>query len=187
MKRAGWERAGDPLTPGSSRLAPHPRERGTGSAGTREQATEPGGSREGFGEKASDGRAAAAVRWRSCGTADRLLRSETKDPAETTASEPEAMPNSPSANKALRKALKRRELNRPQRSALRTAIKKVRKAVDAKDEAGAKDAFRVAVKKLDQAADKNLIHKNTAARTKSRLSALLKRTFRPEKAAQAAG
>lgn len=97
------------------------------------------------------------------------------------------MPNSPSAKKALRKSLKRRELNRPQRTALRTAIKKVRKAVEAKDEAAAKDAFRFAVKKLDQGADKNLIHKNTAARTKSRLSALLKKTFNPEKVAQPAG
>jgi small subunit ribosomal protein S20 len=74
-------------------------------------------------------------------------------------------------------------MNRPQRTALRTAIKKVRKLVEAKDEGGAKDAFRVAVKKLDQSADKELIHKNTAARTKSRLSALLKKTFNPEKAA----
>lgn len=98
------------------------------------------------------------------------------------------MPNSPSAKKSLRKSLKRREMNRPQRTALRTAVKKVRKLVEAKDEAGAKDAFRVAVKKLDQSADKSLIHKNTAARVKSRLSALLKKTFNPERvAAKAAG
>ncbi|MGC1273591.1 MAG: 30S ribosomal protein S20 [Planctomycetaceae bacterium] len=97
------------------------------------------------------------------------------------------MPNSPSAKKALRKSLKKRELNRPQRSALRTAVKKVRKAVEAQDETAAKDAFRVAVKRLDQSADKDLIHKNTAARTKSRLSALLKKTFNADKAAQPAG
>jgi len=97
------------------------------------------------------------------------------------------MPNSPSAKKSLRKSLKRRDLNRSQRSALRTAVKKVRKAAEAKDEATAREAFAVAVKKLDQSADKHLIHKNTAARTKSRLSALLKRTFNPEKVANAAG
>jgi small subunit ribosomal protein S20 len=96
------------------------------------------------------------------------------------------MPNSPSAKKALRKSLARRERNRPQRSALRTAIKKVRKAVEAQDEGAAREAFRFAVKKLDQAADKNLIHKNAAARTKSRLSSLLKKTFNPEKVAQPA-
>ena len=97
------------------------------------------------------------------------------------------MPNSPSAKKALRKSLKRRDLNRPQRTALRTAIKKVRRLVEAKDEAGAKEAFRLAVKKLDQSADKELVHKNTAARVKSRLSALMKKTFNPEKVAQPAG
>ena len=96
------------------------------------------------------------------------------------------MPNSPSAKKALRKSLTRRDQNRPQRTALRTAVKKVRKAVEAKDEAGARDAFKVAVKKLDQSADKELIHKNTAARVKSRLSALLRKTFNPDKAAKAA-
>lgn len=96
------------------------------------------------------------------------------------------MPNSPSAKKSLRKSLKRRDINRPQRTALRTAVKKVRKLVEANDEAGAKDAFRLAVKKLDQAGDKSLIHKNTAARVKSRLSALLKKTFSPEKVAKAA-
>jgi len=95
------------------------------------------------------------------------------------------MPNSPSAKKSLRKSLKRRDINRPQRTALRTAIKKVRKLVEAGDEAGAKEAFRFAVKKLDQSADKDLVHKNTAARVKSRLSALLKKTFNPEKVAAA--
>ncbi len=91
------------------------------------------------------------------------------------------MPNSPSAKKALRQSLTRRDRNRPQRSALRTAIKKVRKSVEANEEQAARDAFRAAVSQLDTAADKNLIHKNAAARTKSRLSALLKKTFNPDK------
>ena len=96
------------------------------------------------------------------------------------------MPNSPSAKKSLRKSLKRREENRPKRTALRNAIKKARKAVEAKEEAPAVEAFRFAVKKLDQAAAKHLIHKNTAARVKSRLSALMKKTFAPEKVNQPA-
>jgi len=66
-------------------------------------------------------------------------------------------------------------------------VKKVRKACEAQDEVGAKDAFRAAVKKLDESADKILIHKNSAARVKSRLSALLKKTFNPDKVAQPAG
>lgn len=83
------------------------------------------------------------------------------------------MPNTPSAKKALRQSEKRRLHNRAQRSALRTAVKKVRTAVEANDPAGANEAFRLATKKLDQAAAKNLIHKNTASRTKSRLSKLI--------------
>ena len=87
------------------------------------------------------------------------------------------MPNTANAKKALRQSERRRLRNRSNRSALRTTVKKVRVAVEAKDETVAREAFRVACKKLDQAAAKNLIHKNTAARTKSRLSKLLKTTF----------
>ena len=59
-----------------------------------------------------------------------------------------------------------------QRSALRTTIKKFRAAVDTGDREAVDAAFRQATKKLDQAAAKNLIHKNKAARTKSRLAGL---------------
>lgn len=91
----------------------------------------------------------------------------------------EKMPNTRSAKKALRKSQKRRLLNRSQRSSLRTTIKKFRTAAAAGDAEAAESAFRLAVKSLDQAAAKNLIHKNTAARTKSRLSKL-----RPAKSAE---
>ena len=83
------------------------------------------------------------------------------------------MPNTTSAKKALRQNAKRRLQNRSQRSALRTAVKKARLAVTAGGEE-ATEALRLATKRLDQAAAKNLIHKNTAARTKSRLSKLAK-------------
>lgn len=81
------------------------------------------------------------------------------------------MPVTKSAKRALRKSLVRRDRNRAQRSALRTAIKKCRAAAGTPE---ADEAFRTAVKKLDQAAARNLIHANTAARTKSRLSKALK-------------
>ncbi|GAB4144167.1 MAG: 30S ribosomal protein S20 [Planctomycetaceae bacterium] len=84
------------------------------------------------------------------------------------------MPNSISAKKALRKSEKRRAENRSKRSTLRTVIKKCRLAAESGDKAAIDAAFRLAVKKLDQAAAKNLIHKNAAARTKSRLSKLCK-------------
>ena len=83
------------------------------------------------------------------------------------------MPNSRSAKKSLRKSLKRRTINRSQRSTLRTTVKRVRLAADAGDAEGAESALRIATKKLDQAAAKHLIHKNAAARTKSRLARLV--------------
>lgn len=83
------------------------------------------------------------------------------------------MPNTPTAKKALRQNEKHRLLNRSQRSALRTAIKKVRVAAAGTDAAAAEEAFRQVTKKLDQAAAKHLIHKNAAARTKSRLAKLV--------------
>ena len=86
------------------------------------------------------------------------------------------MPNTASAKKALRQNQKRRLLNRSQRSALRTVIKKFRTTAAGDDPDNAQTAFRLVVKRIDQAAAKGLIHKNTAARTKSRLSKLLPRT-----------
>ena len=87
------------------------------------------------------------------------------------------MPNTSSAKKELRKSRSRRLRNRAQRSSLRTAIKKVRTAVAAQDREGAQEALRAASKRLDQAASKNLIHRNAAARTKSRLAKAIKTTF----------
>lgn len=87
------------------------------------------------------------------------------------------MPNTSSAKKALRQNQKRRQLNRSQRSALRTIVKKCREAAAGDDAEAAQNAFRLAVKRLDQAAAKGLIHKNMAARTKSRLSKLVKESF----------
>lgn len=84
------------------------------------------------------------------------------------------MPNTTSAKKALRQSQARRLRNRSQRSALRTVIKKCREAAQGEDTKAAEDAFRLAVKRLDQAAAKHLIHSNAASRTKSRLSKLLK-------------
>jgi small subunit ribosomal protein S20 len=67
----------------------------------------------------------------------------------------------------MRKSLAANDRNRASRSQLRTAIKKVRAAATAKD---AEVAFTEAVRLLDRAGRKNLVHKNTANRTKSRLA-----------------
>ena len=84
------------------------------------------------------------------------------------------MPNTNSAKKALRQSTKRRLHNRTQRSALRKTVKTCRSLAESGDKEAAEAAFRTACRKLDQAAAKNLIHKNKAARTKSRLSKLVK-------------
>ena len=82
------------------------------------------------------------------------------------------MPHTTSAKKALRQSIKRRDLNRAQRSSLRTLLKKFDKSLtDAEVSAEARDElFREVTKQLDQSAAKHLIHKNKAARTKSRLA-----------------
>lgn len=84
------------------------------------------------------------------------------------------MPNTASAKKRLRQNDKRRQLNRTLRSRMRTQLRRVREAVAEGDGEKARTEFRVATKRLDQAASKNLIHKNAAARSKSRLNKLVK-------------
>ena len=80
------------------------------------------------------------------------------------------MPNLISAKKRMRQSEKRNELNRKKRSAVRTAEKKIVKAVDANklDEANA--AYQTYSSLIDKAAKTNIYHKNTAARKKSRLA-----------------
>lgn len=87
------------------------------------------------------------------------------------------MPNTANAKKAMRQADKRRLHNRTLRTTLRNIIKKCRLAIAAGEPEAAKTAFQAAVKKLDQSVAKNLIHRNTAARTKSRLSKAMKTKF----------
>ena len=82
------------------------------------------------------------------------------------------MPKIKSAKKAMRQARTRTERNKAQRSSLRTALKRVRAAASA-DAAAA--AYALAARLLDRAARKGLIHRNVAARQKSRLAALVKR------------
>ena len=78
-----------------------------------------------------------------------------------------------SALKANRQNIKRRELNRQMRSRLRTALKAIRASLDAKDLTGAKAALSRTVSIVDKMATKGIVHRNTAARYKSRLSSRL--------------
>jgi len=82
--------------------------------------------------------------------------------------------NSPSAKKRARQAIGRRSRNASQRSLVRTMIKKVVAAIDASDVDTAKTAYAAAVPVIDRMANKNIIHKNKAARHKSRLNEKIK-------------
>ena len=84
------------------------------------------------------------------------------------------MANSAQARKRARQAVKQRSHNMSLRSTLRTAIKKVQKAVDAGDKTAAQAVFKESQGIIDSISDKKIIHKNKAARHKSRLSAAIK-------------
>ncbi|TAL74087.1 MAG: 30S ribosomal protein S20 [Rhodanobacter sp.] len=81
------------------------------------------------------------------------------------------MANIKSAKKRVRQSEQRRLRNVSARSMVRSALKKVIKAIDAKDKTAATAAFAVAQPLLDRYASRGLIHKNNAARHKSRLNA----------------
>lgn len=81
------------------------------------------------------------------------------------------MANSPQARKRARQAEKSRQQNASMRSMLRTSIKKVLKALSAGEKGQAEEAYKAAVPMIDRMASKGIIHKNKAARHKSRLNA----------------
>lgn len=84
------------------------------------------------------------------------------------------MANSAQARKRARQAVKQNAHNSSLRSELRTAIKKVIKAIADGDKAAAQAVYQTSVSTVDRIADKKVIHKNKAARHKSRLSAAIK-------------
>ena len=84
------------------------------------------------------------------------------------------MANSAQARKRARQAVKQRAHNVSLRSTLRTAIKRVQKAIVAGDKTAAQNVFKESVSVLDRITDKKIIHKNKASRHKSRLSAQIK-------------
>lgn len=80
------------------------------------------------------------------------------------------MANSAQARKRARQAAATRERNASLKSTLRTAIKKVRKAIASGDKAAATAQLRASQAVIDRVADKRIVHKNLASRTKSRLA-----------------
>lgn len=86
----------------------------------------------------------------------------------------EAMANTKSAKKAVRKITRRTDVNGARRSRMRTYVRKVEEAIDAGDKKAAEEAFKLAQPEVMRAAQKHILHKNTASRRLSRLSARVK-------------
>ena len=84
------------------------------------------------------------------------------------------MANTAQARKRARQSVARNKHNSSLRSMLRTAIKHVRTAIAAGDKAAATTVLQKATSVIDRVADKNIIHKNKAARHKSRLVARIR-------------
>ena len=84
------------------------------------------------------------------------------------------MANTAQARKRARQSVELNKHNSSLRSMFRTAIKRVRSAIEAGDKAVAAQVLQKATSVIDSVADKNIIHKNKASRHKSRLSAAIK-------------
>lgn len=83
------------------------------------------------------------------------------------------MPNTKGAKKRLRQNVVRRDRNRAEKTRMRHSLRKFREAVDAKDFDSAKELSRATGKLLDKAAAHGVIHRNKAARLKSRMAHLM--------------
>ena len=84
------------------------------------------------------------------------------------------MANTAQARKRARQSVARNKHNASMRSMMRTSIKRVREAIAAGDQGKAAEVFGKATSIIDRVADKKIIHKNKAARHKSRLAAAIK-------------
>ncbi len=80
------------------------------------------------------------------------------------------MPNHKSAIKRVRQTVKRHAINKSNQSRLRTQIKKLRAALASGDKAQSTELLTPTISTIDKAVNKGILHKNTAARYKSRLT-----------------
>lgn len=84
------------------------------------------------------------------------------------------MANTKSAKKAVRKIETRTAVNKNRRSRMRTYVRRVEAAIEAGDKTAAQEALKAAQPEVMRSATKGLMHKNTASRKVSRLSARVK-------------
>ncbi len=85
------------------------------------------------------------------------------------------MANSPSSKKRARQVVARTQVNTARRSRIRGYIRKVEEAIASGDQNAAKDALKTAQPEIARGVSKGIMHKNTAARKMSRLSAKVKK------------
>jgi small subunit ribosomal protein S20 len=81
------------------------------------------------------------------------------------------MPNHKSAKKRVRQSERRRDINRSNRTQVRTSIKKLRGALDGGNSKEISAALPTTISAIDKAVQKGVLHRNAAARHKSRLTA----------------
>ena len=84
------------------------------------------------------------------------------------------MANTASAKKMVRKIARRTEVNKARRTRMRTYVKRVEAAIEAGDQAKARDALKIAESEVMGAVSRGIIHKNTGARKVSRLNTRVK-------------
>ena len=84
------------------------------------------------------------------------------------------MANTPSAKKAVRKIARRTAVNKSRRSQMRTYVRKVEEAIAGGDQTQALAALQAAAPLMMRAAQKGIVHKNTASRKVSRLTVRVK-------------
>ena len=84
------------------------------------------------------------------------------------------MANTASAKKRVRQTIKRTEIKKSRRSRIRTFVRKVEEAIEAKDSKIASECLKAAQPELMRGVTKGLFHKNTISRKLSRLSARVK-------------
>ena len=80
------------------------------------------------------------------------------------------MPNMKNAKKAVKVIARKEECNNNYEASMKTAIKNVERAIEAKDKGAANEALKVAIKRIDKATSKGVVAKNNCARNKSRIT-----------------
>lgn len=87
------------------------------------------------------------------------------------------MPIKKSAKKALRKSLRKKEINLRRKESIKNAVKKLKKSVKDKNKDGATSSMPLVFKAYDKAVKTGVIKKNTASRKKSRISRMVNAIF----------